>query len=640
MKLVPLSKNLSSASVLSENDVLLVSTGEISRRWRLTPQGLATVSLMYGGTEWVDPGINHSCDWRVPGAEDCDLISITCEEGDDAGFTSQHLCVVAEFHYPASRIVLRHMIWIYPGAPGIRTQLMVRGRDPKVDRWNAATEMIPIALEGLARTEIGYFAGTQSRNARDLPLLQETLVTSADRSEHPWGSVLCLEGTSGGAALVKESHKCVNCPGHDSGGFICSPEAGVEVTGWGLLPSELRRDRFRDCWATWTILYGTDELARQASLKRFDKIRYPLDETRDVYILANTWGSSDNKKEAQDAARESNILEEIAVQADLGVDVQQIDDGWQGNYPMYSLWHPIPERYPSGWQNVRRAAAAAGVKLGLWAAAEEIPLEDLLWNHEHGGFLQYKLDFAHLESHERIEAVIGKCRSFLTATGQTARINWDLTENEPRFGYYFGRDLGCIYLANRKPRWPQGVIYVPWLMLRDLWHLAHYVNLGKFQGTIQNVDRTDRERSDAWRHGHGYSVAIALMSTPVFFQETHLLSSAAREEIRSLLSVYRTVRQEIYQGIVYPIGDEPTNASWTGFQCRVDDRHGYLMVFRELENREPGCRVPLRFSAAMCLRLQDLCSSDAWEVRTDESGFVEFAIDEAPGFRFMRYERT
>ncbi len=30
-------------------------------------------------------------------------------------------------------------------------------------------------------------------------------------------------------------------------------------------------------------------------------------------------------------------------------------------------------------------------------------------------------------------------------------LNWDLTEVAKRYGYFFAREFGCIYLENRKP---------------------------------------------------------------------------------------------------------------------------------------------------------------------------------------------
>ena len=43
-----------------------------------------------------------------------------------------------------------------------------------------------------------------------------------------------------------------------------------------------------------------------------------------------------------------------------------------------------------------------------------------------------------------------------------------------------------------------------------------------------------------------------------------------------------TLAPEIHKGAILPIGDEPSGRSWTGFQSIDDDKHGYLIVYREL----------------------------------------------------------
>lgn len=64
--------------------------------------------------------------------------------------------------------------------------------------------------------------------------------------------------------------------------------------------------------------------------------------------------------------------------------------------------------------------------------------------------------------------------------------------------------------------------------------------------------------------------------------------------IRSLVEQYKKVQYDFHQGIILPIGDEPSGRSWTGFQsicnqvgngsddCNV--KSGYLLIYRE-DNR-------------------------------------------------------
>ncbi|MCD6353926.1 MAG: hypothetical protein J7L95_00095 [Prolixibacteraceae bacterium] len=95
--------------------------------------------------------------------------------------------------------------------------------------------------------------------------------------------------------------------------------------------------------------------------------------------------------------------------------------------------------------------------------------------------------------------------------------------------------------------------YVPFKVLRDAWLLSKYVNLNKFQVTVQNIDMTkDTTKTDAKKYNHPYVVGILLMASSIFFQETHFYSEKAKE-LLGLPGVWRKetrapVRTKLYLG--------------------------------------------------------------------------------------------
>ncbi len=267
-----------------------------------------------------------------------------------------------------------------------------------------------------------------------------------------------------------------------------------------------------------------------------------------------------------------------------------------------------------------------------------ISLAELKANHAEGGFVQYKLDFANLRNRKDIESLMRKVRDFIKWTDHHIRVNWDVTENKPRYGYFFAREYGCIYLENRKPMRPLSVVYKPHTVLSDLWQVARYLNLHRFQYSIQNVDRVDPERSDALLHSHSYAVAIALMGIPLFFQQTKYYTDEAKAEIRLLLDVYKRQRNWIYGGIVHPIGDKPDNTSWTGFQCHLPEENcGYLMVFRERCNAEPEHSLRLGWMQQGMIHVKDLLQGTTSEKQVGSGGVVSFRVEHPPGFLFLQY---
>ncbi len=661
-KPAPFAEQFKNARMEYDGSVLRVSTGKVRRDWKLTTNGLVTTSVVNEdtGKVWAAPS-NQRCDWMISGLIDkgttATLIALTAAASDDEGFTSDHLNVTAHFRYESAMLDVQYAIWAYPDAPGLRTVLSVKA----LEGFDAAAykektiadraDFLPVSTVGKRIEGIGYYSGTQGRNRRETPIIKEAELPEAGRCG--WASVLAVTEGTDTIFNVKESHKCPNTPhgGANTGSFNYGAN-GIGNTGLGLVPSEFVMDRFRDCWAAWTILAQGSEVDRQLTFKQFDRVRYPIDPKRDIYLMANTWGSTISRHDGQHAARQENILVEIKSQADLGIDIQQIDDGWQGTG--YSSWRPVPQNtyfgdtametketypvYPEGWKHVKQAAKDAGIRLGLWAAWT-ISAEDLIWNYDNGGFLSYKLDFAHLDTMDQFETLMGKARRLISHSGHRVRINWDVTERPARLGYFSGREYGNIYLANRKPSQPAGVVYKPYLVLRDAWHLAKHLNLNKFQITVQNVDRINRDVSDAWKHRHDYALAQTLMGCPIFFQETHYYDEAARKQLRPLIATYKKVRDEMYQGYVFPIGNEPDNRSWSGFQNHNPETgKGFVTILRQIENGESQKSINLHFLAGKQITLTDLVTGAKRELQVAEDGAISFSITDAGGFQFVAYQ--
>ncbi|MGC1480784.1 MAG: hypothetical protein WA771_09795 [Chthoniobacterales bacterium] len=832
--------DLDAATMRCDGTNLTISTGAVERRWTWSDRGWTTshLEVLPSGKSWQLAAENGEADWEIPGIDGpAELISVTATQSTDEGFTTPHLEVISTIHYPESDFHLQHVVWAYPNAPGLRTQLRLRRGDSHVitddpaptirvikgeqeesnvtpdatipsaflsaatderavelrfkglnpekqyslglswwnwedvgreqcvvlanmdgtqfdtiiektpiptwdssqpdvgqqivelqpaifsdggvqawivltdganstiseawlyehdaetslvegipaDRMSDLTASAPdgaklvayldcgsgdpgsttpesdpqaadiadqirIPLDGVEVTAVGYYGDTQRRNSRETELLKEEFVDSTPQTID-WANLITARQASASLTLVKESHKCVNTPngGANTGAFILA-ENGIEITGLGWLLEDVGSDRFHSCWANWLVMAEGDDDDVNLALKVWDRIRYPIDPDHDIYIMANTWGSAENKRDAQIQAREDNVLTEIDSQADLGVDVQQIDDGWQGFD--YVNWHPVKSNaldetdaaysvyesdrypvYPDGWKTVRDYAQEKDIRLGLWFSVTATT-DDLIRNYDEGGFEYFKIDFSWLGNMGAVETMTAKARELILHSDHAARINWDVTEISPRMGYFFGREYGNIYVENRLKN------YVPYLVLRDAWHCARYLNLNKFQFTAANVDHVEMEGSDADQHPQDYCVAQTLMSSPILVQNTQHYTEEARKLIRPLLAAYRAHRDEIYQGYVFPIGDKPDNRSWSGFQCVLPDQQaGYLTVFRQLENPESTQAIELKFvKAGSEITLTDLLSERSWTETVGENGQVDFEIDEAPGYQFLRYD--
>ncbi len=280
--LPPLNAGYKSAHAQTSQNTLLMTTGRITRAWELTELGLATVSMKHesNGYEWADPLCRQACDWEIPGIDEAGrLVSLEAYPGNDSGFTSDCLKVVATFEYVRNNLSIQYVIWAYPDASGLRTQLRCKLLRDTITQAGTKTrgqpaqsnneakdrspseegivDSFPISMSDRTLHSIGYFAGTQNRNTHELEILKEqTQFDPPAQGQVDWASILAIRETGCGILLVKESHKCVNTPqmGANTGRFIWDSR-GIRNTGTGWYPEDFAADRYRSCWATWMVLF-------------------------------------------------------------------------------------------------------------------------------------------------------------------------------------------------------------------------------------------------------------------------------------------------------------------------------------------------------------------------------------------------
>ena len=125
--------NIGKASAKTSGNNLIVSTGKVDRIWRWTGKGLVTTALNNEetGKSWCDLKPALSSDWVFYGFLEGvkgKITNLEARESDDEGFTSKHLEVSVEVEYPTVGAAVQYRIWAYPDAPGIRTQVWVKGK--------------------------------------------------------------------------------------------------------------------------------------------------------------------------------------------------------------------------------------------------------------------------------------------------------------------------------------------------------------------------------------------------------------------------------------------------------------------------------------------------------------------------------
>jgi hypothetical protein len=404
---------------------------------------------------------------------------------------------------------------------------------------------------------------------------------------------------------------------------------------------------FRRTWATWSILYAGGEDEMELALKVFDRIRFPIDIERDMHLLIDTWGTDFregdyDKLYGRENSHFSVVEKEIKSAADLGIEIVRIDDGWQaGANSRISTWRPdTTAGYSPDWSKVKALSEKFGVRIGLWASIRRISNEEMLWNHKKLNVATWKLDYERIVDWETFHGRMRGMREFILSCNHQTQVSWCPEYTSQRYGWYSeAREYGPMFFQNIMNNLPRHIIYVPYITLKHHWMMSRFYNMNKLQCSWQNPTLTNPAFSDAVRHSHSYAAMASLVGVPSFFMLTQYLDPVAREEIKKLINIYKEHRHEIFGSYVFPIGAQPDNQSWTGFQiCHPESNKGYLMVFRELHNDQNTHTIQLRFLKDKNIRILDLENPDEEAtIRVNSEGGIPLTIKDPAGYLFLKY---
>lgn len=356
------------------------------------------------------------------------------------------------------------------------------------------------------------------------------------------------------------------------------------------------------------LAYTGGEAGRQRAVVAFQRALRPYRPGRDGVLLSNTWGAGNrDSRICQDF-----LLKEIEAGARMGVDVIQIDDGWQrgrtansrkkelhGTKKVWNgywsadplFWTEDRERFPDGLKFLVARARGKGVRLGLWfgpdssddASNWERDADWLLGLHRQLGISYYKMDSMKLRTSLAFERNRAMFDKMLRESDGAMVFDFDCTA-EVRPGFFGLIDIGPLFVENRYTYRP---IYWPHHTLKNLWDLSHMIDPVRLRFEFNNPDTNHgnyewsplshaRYRPDAL-------FAIVMAASPLAWMELSDVSERSAAEIASLVEVWRRERDRWYGGAMHPVGARPDGVSWTGFVSEATDGNGgYALLFREL----------------------------------------------------------
>ena len=482
-----------------------------------------------------------------------------------------------------------------------------------------------------ADCETAFIAGQHQR------LIQVVLQDETDRNnqlvqEREWllhpkdaehlalsGNLFAVESPITGAGKVFV--KCAPLPNaRESEGTVDfsvkAGKGGFEYLLHNTGPSDLEH---------WQVLdYDGGAVGRTRVLHNWQRsLRPQTDVHRVPRFISNSWG--DRNRDAR--IQHDFMLKEINAAARLGVEVVQIDDGWQKGISANShvakeqggVWHgfwdadpefwtPHPGRFPQGLEPILKRAAEKSVEIGLWYAPDSSN-EFANWRRDADQVLKLHRDFR--VNHFKLDSISAatiaarrNLRAMLKAVIDEShgRIVCDIDVTAGvRPGYFGEMAAGTLFVENRYTDWHN---YWPHCTLRNLWQLSRWIDPRRLRMEFLNNSRnTSKYEGDSLApalYPPSTLFAITMFANPLgWFENTGLPADYVTDAAR-LVRTWREHRAAIVSGDICPIGEAPDGAAWTGF-CSAEpgSSSAYVLVFNERSSsQEHAFHISRSFESA------------------------------------------
>ncbi len=327
-----------------------------------------------------------------------------------------------------------------------------------------------------------------------------------------------------------------------------------------------------------------------------------------LFTMSNTWGDR-----SQDmAVCESFMLKELERAKHMGVDIIQIDDGWQlgitansrrkagGVWEGYyadnnDFWLVNPERFPNGLKVVVDKAKENGIEFGLWFSPDsskdfenyQKDVETLINLYNTYGVRYFKLDGVKIRNKLCEMRFIKMLQELTDRTHGDMRFNLDVTA-EDRFGYMYQSQFGSLFVENRYTDFPN---YFPHNTFKNVWNLAKVVPTRRLQMELLNTRRNTEKYEGVLfapnTYKPDYLFATVMVANPLFWMEMSNLHDDDAEKLAKISAIYKDYKAELFASRVIPVGNRPDGMNFSGYCCVSEDKKSaHLILFREATNED------------------------------------------------------
>ena len=505
----------------------------------------------------------------------------------------------------------QHMsLWLYPDAAGtLAERLDSEAGGGAAKEAQASGIEVDTQQKALAANVAG--AETLALEPQHLRVTQVTLMDQTDNhnelvSEREW-LLMLNEAKFDVQGCMLTAENVIDGSGLAFLKLAPLPHARQDKTAvdFAVNPGARSIASFFNGYPVAALAYRGGRAGRTRALHAFQRDLREYRAGRDGLFLSNTWG--DRSRDAR--INEAFLLKEVDAGAALGVDVVQIDDGWQKGRSANSVaargkgvwngywaadpnfWDADPARFPNGLEKVVKAARDKGMNFGLWfgpdssndAANWQKDADRLLKFHRELGMNYFKIDSMKTHNAESLRNQRAMFDRMLEGSKGAITFDLDVTA-EIRPGYFGLADIGPLFVENRYTDFHR---YWPHQTLRNLWMLSQTVDPLRLRiEVLNNARNADKYKGDPLApalYKPDTLFAVAMMASPLGWFEVSNLPPDYAAQMRPLVAAWKAERARMHGGAILPVGAAPDGMAWTGFvSAAADGKGGYALLFREL----------------------------------------------------------
>lgn len=661
-------------------DELTVGNDLFERRWRIADNTVIASSVLdrQRHLEWLAKD-SQCAAWHHPELMlkmlDVGSASLTLERDDLAGAAAAHLRADLVFAHGSSRQIFRFRIW--PGLPLVLQSVVCQG--DTADDWTTTQEpeLVDTAVAhhrpSADRVDAFYLAERQ---------LHWTATSLQCRTDHRDNFVETTSGVAFSKQTIRRSGHLMHLGRWDGSAGLAAmkiappPDEQLHVPGWdfalsggnlaicggGVSLAEMLASGSVEAYRAVVAAVDADPASAAELFRKFMNAVAPPRVPRSGVTFANNWGGGGSVG----IISEEFVSNEIKAAGRLGVTNVQIDAGWhQGDAKQLhvealepastsqvdpNFWAVNSEKFPQGFEPIQALAKEQNVNVGVWYCLDRADhyakwREDLatmlgLWRSH--GITQFKIDGMSLSSRQAEANVLNLFRELFVQSGGEIAITHDITGGKSRrlgncYAPYHIRDY---FLENRYSR---VATYWPHRTLRNLWQLAPLIPTHRFEVEWMDPSKHTEPYGDhplaPAQFGIEYCLTVTLFARPLAWMHLQKLPPKDAAKVRKLLHAYLPHQHDMLTGRVDPIGEVPSGAAWTGFCSQHEREAGYLMLFREVNDRSTAAVALPKLPAGATLQLERIIGQGSQrKVKLNAERIGKFNLAKPRSFALYRWQ--